>query len=366
VIQRPRTAAWSRALLAILAVLAPCAQAQLAAGPLLDGLLRTRDLSAFGVLRLDMLPAHALKAAPGTWTVEASVGYQNTWSMSPNVEEYIQGRGMRRRIGPAQVAAIRALPDGDKFLFDFELGVVDVMFHRRLDENWSLYAQASAIAYTGGFMDGPIENFHRTVGYRDYVRPALQRDRFAVVAELQGAHLEQFGAPSGGLLDPSFGARYETASRYAPWNFIVEGALKAPLGGTRAFLSNGNVDLGLQATVQRTFGRHAAHAAFATVYTRDGGLLGPLGRSWVPTATVGYEYAFGPDTALVGQVRASRNAIDASDTDLRAVLKTQVQAAAGIRHRVGASVFTLGFNEHLGSFNAMPDLQLHLGWTYAP
>jgi hypothetical protein len=366
VTQHPCTAAWSRALLAILAVLAPCANAQVAADPLQDGLLRTRDLSAFGVLRLDMLPAHALKAAPGTWTVEASVGYQNTWSMSPNVEEYIQDRGLRRRIGPAQAAAIRALPDGDKFLFDFELGVVDVVFHRRLDENWSAYAQASAIAYTGGFLDGPIENFHSGVGYRDYVRPALRRNQFTLVADLKGTRLEQLDAPPSGLLDPSFGVRYETASQYAPWNFVLEGALKAPLGGTRAFLSNGNVDVGLQATVQRTFGRHAAHAAFATVHTRNGGFLGPMDRSWVPTATLGYEYAFGPGTALIAQARASRNAIDGSDTDLRAVQKTQVQVSAGVRQRIGASVFTLGFVEHLGSFNAMPDLQLHLGWTYAP
>src|SRR6185295_14847201 len=46
------------------------------------GLLRERDLSPFGFLRLDMRPAHAVWAPPGSWGVEVLLGYQNTWVMS--------------------------------------------------------------------------------------------------------------------------------------------------------------------------------------------------------------------------------------------------------------------------------------------
>ena len=76
------------------------------------GLLRQRDLSPFGFLRLDMRPAHAVSIEPGSWAIETEIGYQNTWALSPEVEDYfvsLEPTG-RRHIGPAEVAAIEALP----------------------------------------------------------------------------------------------------------------------------------------------------------------------------------------------------------------------------------------------------------------
>ena len=35
----------------------------------LYGLLRTRDLTPFGFLRLDMRPAHAVSIEPGSWAI---------------------------------------------------------------------------------------------------------------------------------------------------------------------------------------------------------------------------------------------------------------------------------------------------------
>lgn len=49
------------------------------------GLLRARDLTPFGFLRLDMRPAHAVTIEPGSWAIEAELGYQNTWALSPEV-----------------------------------------------------------------------------------------------------------------------------------------------------------------------------------------------------------------------------------------------------------------------------------------
>ncbi len=46
------------------------------------GLLRARDLTTFGYLRLDMRPAHAVHAPAGTWAIETELGQQNTWALS--------------------------------------------------------------------------------------------------------------------------------------------------------------------------------------------------------------------------------------------------------------------------------------------
>src|SRR5262245_7053468 len=76
------------------------------------GLLRSRDLSPFGFLRLDMRPAHAVSIEPGSWAFETELGYQNTWALSPEVETYLTSLEPtgRRRIGPAEVQAIEDLP----------------------------------------------------------------------------------------------------------------------------------------------------------------------------------------------------------------------------------------------------------------
>ena len=53
----------------------------------LYGMLRARDLTPFGFLRLDMRPAHAVSIEPGSWVLETEFDYQNTWALSPNVEK---------------------------------------------------------------------------------------------------------------------------------------------------------------------------------------------------------------------------------------------------------------------------------------
>src|SRR5216117_1812669 len=61
------------------------------------GPLRIRDMTPFNLLRLDMLPAHAVAAGRGSWAIEADVAYSNTFVMSDNVRNYLEGRGGGRR-----------------------------------------------------------------------------------------------------------------------------------------------------------------------------------------------------------------------------------------------------------------------------
>src|SRR2546426_9286310 len=60
------------------------------------GPLRIRDMTPFNLLRLDMLPAHAVAAGPGSWAIEADISYSNTFVMSDNVKSYLEARGERR------------------------------------------------------------------------------------------------------------------------------------------------------------------------------------------------------------------------------------------------------------------------------
>lgn len=337
-----------------------------ATAPAHFGLLRGRDLSPFGFLRLDMRPAHAFSAPPGAWAVEVEVGYQNTWALSPNVEDYLHALPGRRPLDAPLAAAIRALP-GEKYLVDLELGLVDVAVHRKLDPHWSAYAIASAAAYGGGFLDGAIEAFHKGTGLGNFSRPALARNAFNVIFDLKDVHFQQLGTGrQGGLLDPTVGLRYSATPRPDPWNLVAEAAVKIPLDGRRDYLSNGHADVGLQATLQRMSGRHAAYASLAAVRTR-GDILGRGSRTQtVPTAILGYEYAWSDRASLLAQVNASRSTLGHADTGLDPLLRNKYQVSLGMRRRIGGSVLSFALTENVATFNNTPDIGLQLGWVYGP
>jgi hypothetical protein len=332
-----------RRALFLLAVLASsCAQA--------------RDLSLFNVLRLDMPSVDALPAPRDTWAFGVELGYQNTWSMSPNVQDYFETRTARRRLDAADVAEIRALPY-EKFLVDMEMGVLDFAVHRRIDDHWSAYGIVGVVSYTGGFMDGPIERYHSALGFREYVRGAVPRNRPTIIVDTGTTHYVRQDAPPGGVLDPTLGVRYRTGA------FSIDAAVKVPLGGTRAFLSNGHADFGVQAAWQGAYGAHSGFASLAGVSTSGGGVLETRGRAFVPTLAAGYEYAFGQGTSVLAQGSVSRYGLDSGDTDIGGLRQRKAQATFGLRHRSGRSTFTAAFTESPGAYNGLPDLAFQLGWT---
>jgi hypothetical protein len=330
------------------------------------GLLRERDLSPFGFLRLDMRPAHAVWAPPGSWGVEVLLGYQNTWAMSPNVQQYLESLPGRRRLGPADAAAIRALP-GEAYLVDLELGLVDVTLHRKLSDHWSANATISGVRYSGGFLDSTIEDFHKAFGFSSFGRPAVTRNSVNVILDLKNAQpLVLNSLPDGGLLDPTFGLRYSVAAAPSPWNLVLESAVKVPIAGQRDFLSTGNTDVGFQATLQRFAGRHAGYASAAAVLTKGSVLTSTDRTQIVPTYIFGYEYSVSQRTGIVAQFYVSPSVLRHEDTDLEELLATKYQVSVGVRHRIDASVWSFAITENTININNTPDIGFQIGWTHSP
>jgi hypothetical protein len=329
------------------------------------GLLRMRDLTPFGFLRLDMRPASAVPVPPGSFSVEVDAGYQNTWALSPNVQQYLESLPGRRRLGPAEIQAIRNLP-GEAYLVDLELGLLDVTLSYKFTEHWGAYGVFSAVHYGGGFLDGTIENFHRTFGMSSFGRPALERNDVNVILDLKRTSLIQPQLPENGVLDPTFGVRYSTAVDGEPWNVVIEAAVKVPYDGERPFLSTGHADVGAQLTLQRFWERHAAYASVSGVHTEASDITPGYSRTFIPTLILGYEYSWTEKVNLVAQGYASRSVFNHDDTDLPDLLKTKYQASVGVRYRAGGSVLTFALTENLGTFNNTPDFGFQIGWTSSP
>src|SRR6059036_3078276 len=111
------------------------------------GPLRILDMTPFNLLRLDMLPAHAVSAGPGSWAIEADLSYSNTFVMSDNVMSYLEARGERRPLTQADAAAILGLGQ-DAYYVDGEFGLLDLTFHYALMRRSSVYLTLSAYEFT--------------------------------------------------------------------------------------------------------------------------------------------------------------------------------------------------------------------------
>ncbi len=332
------------------------------------GLMRERDLTPFGFMRLDMRPAHAVSTEPGSWAIETDVAFQNTWALSPEVEKYLTGleASGRRELGPEDVQAIRDLP-GENYLVDLEAVVYDVTVHYKLAQNWSGYLVASAVTFRGGFMDSTIESFHDSFGFSSFGRPALARNRVNTVFDLKGTNYVSLDSKdTGGLLDPVFGLRYSSPQRMRGWNFSLEGAVKVPVAGQRDFLSTGRTDVGVQASAQHRGARNAYYVDVAAVWYGGGQAPSPQESQVVPTLVVGYERRLTARTNVNLQAYVSPSLYTSDETELRELRATKYQMTLGLRHRVENHVWTVGLTENLQNINNTPDLGFQLGYAWVP
>ena len=330
------------------------------------GLLRARDLTTFGFLRLDMRPAHAIHAPPGTWAIETELAHQNTWALSQGTRDYLDSLPGRREIGPDEVAAILALP-GENYLFDMELATLDVTLHYKFSDHWGGYLVMSGVNYSGGFMDSAIESFHDAFGFDNNGRPAVKRNEVNLIADLQNASIAVFDAPTtGGLLDPTIGIRYSSPEQMKGWNYVVEAAVKLAVQGHEEFQSTGETDYGVQATLQRFGENHAWYVSASAVYYDGRSSITPTDPQIVPTLVLGYERKLSDRTHLVLQGYISDSVYTREDTDLDELLGMKYQLSAGIHHRIGRGVLSFAFTENLQNFNNTPDVGLQLGWAYSP
>lgn len=334
--------------------------------PTYYGLLRARDLTFFSLPHLDLRPAHALAIPPGGWAIETSIGYQNTWSLSPEVERFLTRLPGRRELGPAEVEAIRALP-GENYLIDAEIGLLDLTFHHALTEHWSLYATASAVAFNGGVGDSAIEHFHETFGFSSFGRRALARNRVRLVLDLRDVQRVELGAPTrGGLLDPTIGLRYSGVPVPERWNLVLEAAIKVPVDGRRDFLSTGEAEPGVQATLQYFGTRHAFYASAAAVRYGSDQLLPGTSRRIVPTGVIGIEYRWSPRTHWLLQGYVSRPTRPGHETELADLTRTKFQASLGVYRAFGSALLSLAITENLQHLNNTPDVGLQLGLVWVP
>lgn len=322
------------------------------------GPLRLRDLTPFALQRLDFLPASATARYPAGWAVEANVSYTNTFVMSNNVANYLEGRGQRLPLGDADFAALRALDD-DAFYFDGSISVLNLSWHYGLSDDVALYGVLPVHRYHGGSLDSTIESFHDKAGFSDFGRDLVARDQFQGFFKVGGSETVLAKAPRGtGIADPVLGIRHR-GLQLGAWDVVLELAAKLPLGADDPLFSSGHTDVGAQFSLQRQWQDHGVYMSAS--YVRFGGskdFIDSVNRN-IPSITVAWETRIGRSTSAILQATAARS-VFGGDTDPE-LSANQYQVSAGVRHVSGALHYTFAITENLVNFNNTPDIGFHAG-----
>jgi hypothetical protein len=324
------------------------------------GLLRVRDLTPFGIRRLDFIPAHAVVAMPGTWAVEANLSYQNTYVLSENVAEYLEQRGHGDRVKLTQHDVDAILATGEEaYLVDLELGLLDFTAHYRFSRHWGGYVTVPVLSFRDGFFDAPIEGFHDEFGFDTAHRDLTRRDDFQVLIAARGVQLTVLEPPSDGVGDPVLGARYSLSIRPASWNLVVEGAAKVAWSHQRPFLSSGRNDFGMQVSLQRFLPRQALYLTGSTVYFSGSSFrITPSPREVVPSLVLGWERRLTRRSNAILQLYTSPSVVHRSTLDELAAEKYLL--SLGFQSRRGSWFYRVAVTENLQNISNTPDVGLTL------
>lgn len=329
------------------------------------GLLRGRDLTPFGLFRLDMQPAHTVDARQDSWAVEVLSAYQNTYVMSDNVREYLEARDIGREPLSVQDAnAILNMPH-DAYYVDAEVGLIDLVIHKRLSTWWTTYLTVPYIGYGRGALDGTIESFHDAVGFSQQGRDLVARNQFQMVYNVRGARYSQLAQSPGGFGDPVLGVRYSLPEPRYGWDMVFELAAKIAVEDERFLLSTGRNDYGTQLTLQRTWGRHAAYIAGSAVYYAGGPETPADETQVIPTAIVGYGLGITQNTSAIVQAYASRSTVQDAD-DVEELTENKYQLSIGLQQRAGHVLWSLAVTENISNFSNTPDIGAQLALAYFP
>jgi hypothetical protein len=326
------------------------------------GPLRARDMMAFRLPRLEMVPTESSAAIGEGWSLETELTYVNTFAMSDNVLTYLGRRGGRKPVTRLDAATLLALP-GDLFYVDGEFAQFVPTVHYQLDPRLSVFLSWPVLSFGGGIFDSVIEGFHHGLGLGNGNRELVARNEFNVLYRVGRDQVVERGPPAGGLSDPIAGIRYRLLPPASRWDLIAAGAVKIATR-SRSALSTGGSDVGIQLALHRALRRQAFYLDLSAVHF--GGVLTDrqVDRRGLATFVAAYELGLSRRTSIVAQLYTSPSVFRrAQPVELR---QRRYHVLAGLRSRRGPLTWHLSFIENLIHLENTPDVgaQLGISWSF--
>lgn len=336
------------------------ASAALAAEPPAEffGPLRIRDLSPISMLRLDFVPAHGVES-DDLRVVRVSYSHANVYIVSKTVSDYLRARGTDDPLSAQDVDALLAA-DGDVYYFDGELSLVELEYLRSIAHNTVVQVTWPLHIHGGGYFDRTIEGFHELIGHNTADRDLTSRNDMQVVARLGEDRLVMIDhGTTAGTGDPTVSIRRHF-SLGRRTTFVLEGAVKIPVGDESNFFSSGHTDYGVQLSLQKEFARQAFYVGASHVFIGETRIFPNFPLSDPQSAAIAWERKVGRSTWAIAQATWGRAAF--RDIDVEEITSDRNQVSIGLRRTLkNRAMLTLALTENVIHFKNTPDFGVHFG-----
>lgn len=245
-----------------------------------------------------------------------------------------------------------------EILTDMEIGVVTPELQMKIGENLALGFSIPLISYNGGFLDGPLEDYHELGNFPEYGRSLRPKNEFACVVKKDGEtwfEAEQHGLHPG---DSRCDLKYVlTGNGWFKSSLLA--SLKIPTGDEDKGFGSGNVDYGFSLLSQFTRGKMAFYLNPGVIFPSDPDTAGAdISYKTMATLFAGLEYIYSPAWSFAAQLNTFTSPL--SDTGIDTLDNPSVELALGLTRSWGRNTrASFAFCEDLSG--PAPDFTVHAG-----
>ncbi|HHG90823.1 MAG TPA: DUF3187 family protein [Devosia sp.] len=334
------------------------------------GPVAVRNQLPFNQLILELTPAEAETVARDTLDVEFSLGWSNTFIMSPKIGnwiEYNRDQG-RSKLSLAEINQILVSSGRkDLYFFDGEVARWGLRLSYGLTDTLQLTLDTSIHSRNGGFADPLIESFHHSLNLGNADREFFPQNDFLVFLHSGEQQFYRDNRPAAFAPgDTTLELKLKSRSRWRGWTGAVAASIKAPTGNVNDFGGSGNWDGQIAGYASHPAGRDGTvHLNLS--YTRLGGIDNlpiPTG-DHIWSALAAYEaWSHHHKLNWVFQGAYSTSLFDgASSSDLSdATLLFTAGLRIPVDHR---DLLSFALIENIGQFDNSTDIALHLSYRHS-
>ena len=296
----------------------------------------------------------------GQWQVAISYSHANTFTRSAGILSQFSGEAERIAFNPDYVNSDNKA--NRLYYIDSGTGRMSLQLKYSPLNHLSLSLEIPIIKYYGGFLDVPIETFHKLVGYPYDSRAMMSaNDTHFYMSLNDDFYLSADQLSTSGIGDSVFIVKKHLLSKgfYRP-AFAVRFATKLPTGDVGTLKGSGSIDFGLDMILSKKIGRGFATTNFAVVIPGKWQLLPEIDTrpsySWILV----YEHPVGNLLSLIIQNQILTSVLS---SDIHPdISRTSYEWTVGAKFDLLKSIrISAGVTENYINHENAPDFGFHAG-----
>ena len=326
------------------------------------GPLQVRNQFPVTLPFLSFSPDHAIGGKSGKWNISILCSHANTYVRSTGILSQLPQSDNRLTFNPNNLQNNNS--DGQYYI-DSGSGRMAMNFRYNILNDFSLSLEIPIISYYGGFLDVPIENFHKIVGYPYQGRSMMSANQTQFYLSANGeSYLNGNQRHTPGIGDMVLQAKKLVLSENIHRPAIaMRFAAKLPTGDVNSLKGSGSFDFGADVILSKRIGDGFATTNLGVVIPGKWHLLPNLKTrpsfSWILV----YEHPVWNSVSLIIQNQIMSSVLS---PEVHAdIAKTSYEWTVGSKIDISKSVrISIGVTENYINHENAPDFGMHAGFEW--